>query len=147
MRTLLISLFLCLPIAVTATTYRWKDADGNTVFSQTAPSDGRDASTVRPPPSPAETPQAAQKRLQNQIQKFEDSREDKRLLEEKRQQNTQKKAVKDENCRRAQKNLSNIQQKSRQLINDGTGQYRRYSVEEKNNFIKKTREIIKRDCT
>ena len=146
MRLFLFIALLSLSLSSLATSYRWKDAEGNTVYSQIPPPDNRSVNIVRPPPPPAEKPQVVQKRLQDQLQRFEDANEDRHLLQKKQRENAQAKTNKDKNCTQAQKSLSNFQQKSRVLVKQKDGSYKRYTSQERSEKIKQLNVIIQQEC-
>ena len=148
MRTLYLPLLLGLSLshAALAAMYKWTDSEGNTVFSQTRPPDGREARTVAPPPPPAESPAEAQKRLHEMQQKLDDAREDRHLQAQQEQKALEEQHARQENCRKAKRNLQILEQRSRQLINAGDGQYRRYTPEEKAQKAAEYEAVIRRDC-
>ena len=61
----------------------WYDDLGQAVYSQFLPPDGRESTLVAAPPPPAEPPEVAKARLDAQLQKFDDNREDEQLQAEK----------------------------------------------------------------
>ena len=129
-----------------AEVYKWTDADGNTVYSQVPPSDGRRPETVAPPPPPAETPEQANARLDALQQQLEDAREDRELKSQKEQKSASEAAARRENCAKARSNLQGLEQRARQLVSDGKGNYRRLNPEEKAKQAAEYQKIIQRDC-
>lgn len=129
-----------------AGSYKWVDDDGNTVYSQIPPNDDRRVIRTDDPPPPGEKSQDAQRRLQELQQQLEDAREDRQLRAEKQREAAQENAVREENCRKARSNLRGLRERTRQLINNGDGEYRRYTPEERAALEARYREAIERDC-
>jgi hypothetical protein len=130
-----------------AAVYKWVDAEGNTVYSQVPPNDGQHPETVASPPPPAETPAEAQARLNALQQRLEDAREDRELADQAQQKSTREAAARRDNCAKARSNLQKLEQRARQLIGDGNGNYRRLTPEEKAKRAAEYKKIIQRDCS
>jgi len=146
-RTLPIAFFLLsLPTFACAATYQWVDENGVTVYSQLPPPNQADARKVAPPPPPATTPKAAQDELRRLQQKLEDLREDRELQASAQKKESEKQQLRVENCRRARENLQILQQRSRQLIKQSDGTYKRYTPEEKAQKVAEYEAMIKRSC-
>lgn len=137
---------LACPVGAVAAVYKWIDEDGNTVYSQIPPPKQREHSKVAPPPPPAVDPATAQRQLQEMQQRLEDSREDRELTAEKQDQEQAQRKARETRCAQARNNLRILQQRARQLINDGSGDYRRLSEEEKATKIARYQEVVKKDC-
>jgi hypothetical protein len=129
-----------------AEVYKWTDADGNTIYSQVPPNNGPRPETVAPPPPPAETAEQAKARLNALQQKLEDAREDRTLRAQKQQKLASEAAARRENCARARANLQGLEQRARQLVGDGKGNYQRLTPEDKAKRSAEYKKIIKRDC-
>ena len=142
---LLIGLIL-LPSLACAASYQWKDADGNTVYSQFPPPEGREAARIVVPPPPAAEPKAAKQQLLDMQQRLANSREDRGLENEKQQKARADADRRAENCRKARNNLQALQQRARQLIREGSGEYRRYTPEEKAKKTAENQKIVKENC-
>ena len=141
----LISLLLLPSLAITAT-YQWKDQDGNTVYSQFPPQAGQEVRTVAPPPPPAQAPEQAQQELealQRQLDEARESRQQERQAQEESRARAEARA---ENCRIVRENLRTLEQNPQRLVRESTGDYRRYTEEQRNEKIREYREIIQRDC-
>jgi len=139
-------LFLALALASQAcvATYQWVDENGVTVYSQLPPPSQNEVRKVAPPPPPA-NPQAVQE-LQEMRQRLEDLREDRTLEASRKQEESQKQQIRAENCRNAKENIRLLQQKSRQLIKDSDGVYKRYTEEQKAAKIREHQEVMQRNC-
>ncbi len=98
-------LALLAPPAADAATYKWRDADGNVVYSQIPPPDGRATQRLKPPPPPPE-PATAGKQLQDLRQRLEDHREDRGLDADKAREQARQKEVQRQNCEHARNNWS-----------------------------------------
>ena len=146
MRETMLALVLALTTqAVAAEVYRWIDDAGNTVYSQIPPRDGRPVNVPRPAARPAE-PAQAQKQLRDLQQRLEDSREDRQLATESLKKQQEKQKIKDENCRKARKNLAILRQQGRPRIRQPDGSYRRYTASETAQKIAEQERVIERDC-
>ena len=128
-------------------TYRWVDENGGTVFSQTPPPPGVEATVVGKPPPPAESPEVAQQRLQEQLQKLEDAREDRALAKDESAKATADKQRRKEGCNAARNNIELYDgTPPNRLIDDGSGNYRRVSQEERAAKIELARKYLDENC-
>lgn len=131
---------------VSAKTYRWTDDSGNTVYSQTPPPDGRSRETVKAPPPPAESPEAAQKKLQEQIDQLKGQREARQESKQKSEQAKQEAAALARDCETARNNLQTLRQGTRRLYRSHDGSVSRLSEEEKNTRIREAEAFIQEKC-
>ncbi|HPE79580.1 MAG TPA: DUF4124 domain-containing protein [Gammaproteobacteria bacterium] len=122
------------------------DENGQAVYSQFAPADGKPSETVKPPPPPAESPEVARQRLQQQLQKFEDNREDQSLAAEKRQQSESEAQQAKRRCDAARKNLEVLNGRARQLYQTSDGSVQRMSEDERQKQRAEMEKIIAADC-
>ena len=122
------------------------DENGQAVYSQFAPADGKPSETVKPPPPPAESPEVARQRLQQQLQKFEDNREDQSLAAEKRQQSENEAQQAKRRCDAARKNLEVLNGRARQLYQTSDGSVQRMSEDERQKQRAEMEKIIAADC-
>ena len=140
-------LFLLLPAVALAGTYRWVDDEGNVVYSQTPPPDGREVREIAPPPSPAEDPAAARKRLKALTEEAEKSSQRRR---EQRESQNRKKAEaerRQKNCEAARYNLELfLNRPPNVLFKTGENEYRRFTPEERQQQIDKLQKIIEKNC-
>ncbi len=139
-------LLLSLPAFTSAATYQWVDENGVTVYSQLPPPNQANVRKVAPPPPPATAPKAAQDELRRLQQKLEDLREDRQVQASAQQKEAEKQQVRSENCRRARENLQILQQRSRQLIKQSDGSYKRYTPQEKAQKVAEYEAMIQRSC-
>lgn len=135
-----------LPSVACAASYQWKDADGNTMYPQFPPPEGREAARIVAPPPPPAEPEAAKNQLHDIRQRLANSREDRGLENEKQLKASADAERRAENCRKAKGNLQILQQRTRQLIKQPDGSFKRYTTEEKARKIAEYSEIIARDC-
>ena len=145
----LIALLLLLPLTtelVSAKTYRWTDADGNVVYSQVPPRDGREATTVGAPPPPAESPEVAKQRLQEQIERLNQQRESRNLSKQQAQESKQQAEASAKNCEMARHNLEALRQGTRRLYRNKDGSYSRLTEEEVNSRAQETKSFIAENC-
>jgi len=128
-----------------AAMYKWVDGNGLTVYSQTPPASGQ-STLIKPPPPPAETPEEAQKRLNQQIQKLDDAAEDRELASQKKGEEENQADVFRTNCANAESNLLNLEGTPRKLMRKPDGEYVRLAEEERQKMIQEARDQIKQFC-
>jgi hypothetical protein len=149
--TLFRSLFVVVLLAgawtqAPAQLYKWIDEDGNVVYSQFAPPVDTPGEVVPPPPPPAEDPATAQQRLQEQLQRSADYREDQELAAEKAAE-MQTTAERDrERCAQARRNLQNLDGRSRQLYRTPDGSVVRLTEEERQQRRAEAQRVIDEAC-
>lgn len=144
-RQLIIVAGLILPLSGQAAMYKWVDDQGNTVYSQVPPPDGRSTREVAPPPPPAE-PEASQRQLNELRQRLNDAVEDRELQAESQAEQATERQQRRENCEAARYNLQGLQQSARQLVRSGDGDYRRLTPEEIKTKTEQYQKIIDQDC-
>ncbi|MDJ0739127.1 MAG: DUF4124 domain-containing protein [Gammaproteobacteria bacterium] len=145
-RNLLPLLILVAAPALAAKGYHlWYDENGQAVYSQFAPGEGRESRIIQGPPPPAEPPEVAQQRLQEQLQQFEDNREDEQLAAEKTATAAAEAGVKRQRCDAARKNLTLLNGPARQLFQTADG-IRRLTPEERQAKRDEMQKIIDTDC-
>jgi hypothetical protein len=132
-------------IAEQASYHLWYDDLGQAVYSQFAPPDGRDSRFVAPPPPPAEPPEQAQARLNEQLQQFEDNREDESLAAEKTAEAASVASQRQRRCDTARSNLKVLSGPPQMLIQTPDG-IRRLSEEERQSQRAEMQRIIDTDC-
>lgn len=124
----------------------WYDENGQAVYSQIPPDDGRETRLVKPPPPPAESPEVARQRLQQQLQQFEDNREDEELAADKAAKAEAEAQVARERCAAARHNLEGLNGPARRLFHTPDGQYQRLSEEEREKRRAELQKVIAEDC-
>ena len=134
-----------LPAAAAKGYHLWYDESGQAVYSQFPPDDGRPSETVKPPPPPAE-PEAAKQRLQERMQRLEDSREDKALGEEKAAEAEAEAAQARQRCDSARRNLEVLDGPPRQLYQRPDGSVVRMDEEQRQRQRAEMQKIIADDC-
>lgn len=130
-----------------AQSYRWTDDQGNTVYSQIPPPDGREVKLVAPPPRPAELPENEQEKLEEQLKQVNEA-EQKRQLERKalEEQRARDKYVKQQ-CTNARMNLETINNRPPQTqFQTSDGSYKRFTPEERAEQIKQATDTIEKYC-
>ena len=145
----ILSILVCcaLPsMALAAKGYHlWYDENGQAVYSQFAPGEGRESELVAPPPLPAEPPEVAQQRLNQRLQQFEDNREDESMAAEKAAKTTADQATRARRCADARRNLGLLNGPPRQLFQTADG-VRRLTDEERQSQRAAMEKIIAEDC-
>lgn len=147
-RLLFVAALLCITASALAAEgfHKWYDENGQVVYSQFAPPEGRDGEVVEPPPPPAEDPAVAQRRLQEQQQRTADFLEDKELASEKAAEQQAALDRDQERCARARENLRLLTGRSRQLFQMPDGTVTRLSEEERQARRAEMQTIIDESC-
>jgi hypothetical protein len=125
--------------------YRWVDEHGVTVYSQSPPPEG-EARQIRPPPPPAESPEAIQHNLTEQLQRLHDAREDREVADQARRQQQERQELKRRNCAAARANLTNLERLGGGLLQLPDGQYVRLTEEERQTRMTEARQQISENC-
>ena len=143
---MLLGLALALPAYAEKGYHLWYDENGEAVYSQFAPGAGRQSETVKPPPPPAESPEIAQERLRQQMQQFEDNREDQALAAEEAKQAEQDTARASERCATARQQIELLNGPARRLFRNSDGTVSRLSEEQREEQRAEMQRIIDADC-
>jgi hypothetical protein len=142
---LLGSAMLLAAVGVSAATYRWKDDDGQIIYSQHPPADGRPSSVIGAPPPPADA-EHEKARLEALRQNQADNREDRELSREASQEASASKAAMTKNCEIGRKNLQTLQTQSIRRIRLADGTIKRLTPEERQDLIDEAKRKIKDNC-
>jgi hypothetical protein len=145
-----LTLFLAVGISAPAMAddagyHLWYDDLGQAVYSQFAPPDGRESRIVAPPPPPAESPETARARLNEQLQQFDDNREDEELAAAKNAEVALAARQRQRRCETARSNLEVLNGPPRMLIQTPDG-IRRLTEEERQAQRAEMQRIIDADC-
>jgi len=124
----------------------WYDEDGQAVYSQFAPENGTPSERVKPPPPPAESPEAAQKRLQDQMQKSADYLEDKELAKEKAAQAADEAELHRQRCETARQNLQVLTGPPNRMFRQSDGSYQRLDEAERQKRREENQKVIAESC-
>jgi hypothetical protein len=143
-------LFLLLSLTLTVTPslaqdgmYRWVDEQGRVHYGQMPPS-GVQAEQMRRASPPAD--QAAQERLQREMEARDERQQQARSEEEVRAEQEASRRMRQENCERARSNLETLTSRgSRVTLREGD-QYRMLDEEERQAMIERTRNQIREFC-
>jgi hypothetical protein len=143
---LLLALAFALPAYAQKDYHLWYDENGQAVYSQFAPGEGRQSEAVKPPPPPAEAPEVARERLRQQLQQFEDNREDAALAAQEAREAEQAVAQADDRCATARQQLELLNGPSRRLFRNSDGTVSRLSEEQREEKRAEMQQIIDADC-
>jgi hypothetical protein len=128
-----------------ADTYRWTGDDGQTVYSQNPPADGRPYSKIGAPPPPAD-PAGARQRLDSLRQgQGERSRQQRQASEQQRKARTAQAAV-EKNCKTARRDLDLLAGTPRRLFRLPDGSVRRLTAEEREAMREQAERYLKENC-
>lgn len=143
---LLFGLAIVLPAYAAKGYHLWYDENGQAVYSQFAPEDGTPVQTVKPPPPPAESPEVAQQRLNEQIQKSADFFEDKQLAKKERTETEQTAEQAKMRCEAARRNLQELTGPPNRMYRQSDGSYKRWDETEREAQRKEMEKIIAESC-
>jgi len=143
---LLVGLTIALPAHAAKGYHLWYDENGQAVYSQFAPDDGTPVQTVKPPPPPAESPEVAQQRLQEQIQKSADFFEDKDLARKEAKKSEQATEQKKQRCEEARRNLQELTGPPNRLYRQSDGSYKRWDETQREERRIEMEKIIAESC-
>lgn len=135
-----------LPALATAEVYKWRDAEGNMVYSQTAPPAGTPSETLTPVPPPNKASEAARKQLDALKKRLDDQRKQRNEAARKAEQEEKKQAARRENCARVRASLTELEYKTNPLVPDGQGGYRRMTAEEHDAKVRQLRQDLEKYC-
>jgi hypothetical protein len=124
----------------------WYDENGQAVYSQFPPGEGRASRTIKPPPPPAESPEQATQKLQQQIQSLEDAREDRSLARQSTAEEMTRAEQLRKRCEAARTNLEGLKAGPRQLFRDTDGKIRRFDEAQRQARRAEMEKIIAEDC-
>ena len=141
-----LGLMIITPLGAAPGMHLWYDENGQAVYSQFPPDDGRQSTRIKPPPPPAESPEAARQRLQERLQRLEDNREDKALAREKAEKTKAERTLAKERCESARQNLVGFEGRARQLFRNPDGSVSRLTAEEREAKRAEMRKIIEEAC-
>ncbi|MBN1378493.1 MAG: DUF4124 domain-containing protein [Gammaproteobacteria bacterium] len=127
--------------------YKWKDADGQTVYSQTPPPEGIRAERLSGAPRSPEDPVEAMNQLRERAEAFAGRREDRLLVEKEGQQALEEKKKRDEICATLRKNLETLQNNPRVRDQSEGKEPVVITEEQRQANIKSTQERIQKECT
>ncbi len=147
---LIITLSIALLVWLTpasARTYRWVDENGVTIYSQSRPPSGTDATVIKtPPPAPASEPNETMKKLKTRLNAIEESKKKENETKEKEDKAAKNAEIRKQNCEAAKKNLEALEQHARVRMKMDDGEYKQLTDEERTAQIEKAKEAIKKNC-
>ena len=124
--------------------YKWVDEEGNTHYTQQPPpQDVKTSETIEP--SIGEASEKALQKIDLQMEKADKLRQQRLEAKKEQQEKEQAKAVKEKNCQVAKERLQ-VYSRPRGLIQQGDGTAIRITEEQRQEELKKARELIKEWC-
>jgi hypothetical protein len=132
--------------APAAKMYRWVDADGTVVYSQTPPPPERPAVTIAPPPPPPEPPEVARQRLDEQLKKGEEAKKEQQKAAEKEQKTAARSAEQEKYCDNARRNLELLENRPPRRYQLPNAEFKTFSEQEQLAEIQKLKDYLKKSC-
>ena len=142
------ALIVCFGGIASAEMYRWTDAEGNVIYSQTKPTDGSDVTVISPESTSPKTPddEAAQQ-LNEQIEALNQRSEARLKAKQEAEKKKQEDQAKRQRCETARKNLETMQSRPpNTLYNIGNNEYKRFTAEEFEAKIEQLQKDIDEFC-
>ena len=126
--------------------YKWVDDSGTVHYTQTPPSN-RDTQELKPPPGPADDPDAISGKLKEQVDAMEDRLTEKREGAADAQQWAEIQKLRRENCANARANLAKLQQGGNRAYRTPDGEVVRLTEEERQQRIDEANRQIQENCS
>lgn len=126
--------------------YRWVDENGVTVYSQSPPPSGQNATQIKPLSPPSTGEEEAWKDVERMMQKSSDLEQKRQIKADEKKKEEEKKQVKKTNCVAARRNLQVLQGSARARFRTPDGNYRRYTAEERRQKIEEAQAQVKQYC-
>lgn len=145
MNKILALLLALASLGTEAAMYKWTDENGKTVYSQQPPPAG-EVERVRTAPTPEQSVDAARKKLQEQMQRIEDRREDREIAKDKEGQARSKEDLAGQNCALARKNLEALNGSPNRVTRLADGSYKRLTPEERQQKIDEATKQVRENC-
>ncbi|MDR2366169.1 MAG: DUF4124 domain-containing protein [Zoogloeaceae bacterium] len=142
--TLAVLLSLAAFSVAQADVYKWKDAQGRTIISDT-PQPGKKAVTT-PSAAPDQTGDA-QKTLDDQELEFRKRQEEREAAEKKQNEETAAAARKTEACERSRSNLDMLESGTRIMRPNAQGKPEYINDQQRQAEIERVRENMQRNCS
>ena len=126
--------------------YKWSDDQGETHYTQFPPA-GRKAERMNAPPPPVESPEIAEKNLQNQVEIMEQQNEEQQQGAKDARQWAEIQKIRRKNCETANQNLVNLQRGGNVRYMGADGKIMRLTEEERQKRIDEANSQIKENCS
>jgi len=130
--------------------YKYIDENGQVVYTQFLPEAGVETETIRGPAPPPSTAKTSQQNLIDNLVTQAETREDKREAEKKAKQEEARNEQLKQNCKAARSNLEYLQRQAqgqdKRMLVGKDGKPMKMSDAQRQQQIKKAKEIIERDC-
>ncbi len=142
---ILTTLLLLWLLPAMATTYRWVDENGKTVYSQSRPASGK-VTIIKPPPPPSTSPAEAVKKPEAQQNPVSKSGNKKDAAQTNDGGQAGKDEIKKQNCENSKKALADIEPHPMVRMKMPDGSYKQLSVKERQEQIDKLNKNIEKYC-
>lgn len=126
--------------------YKYIDENGQVVYTQFRPDPGVVAETIRGPAPPPSSAKATRQELIDNLVNQAETREDRKAAQKKAEQEKTRDNQLKQNCEAARKNLKYLQGQDKRTLVDNDGKAITMSDSQRQQQIKKAREIVERDC-
>lgn len=128
-----------------ATTYKYQDAQGQTVYTQNPPADAN-VTEIKAPPPPASSAASEKASFDKELAKDHENDEKKNEANKEASMNAYTAEEKHENCMKARQQLTNLQLRNRIKMMGADGQATMLTESQKMAEIEKTKALIKTFC-
>ncbi len=128
--------------------YTWKNASGQTVYSQTPPPDGRARTLVAPAADPRNPESIEQQRRKTRetLQRLRDRQEDRELARQKQTRERAERQWRQEACRKARHNLKGYLSLGHRRVRGKDGVYYHPTDEQRQTLIDNARKQVETYC-
>lgn len=144
-KSLMCCALLVCALPASAEIYKWIDASGNVVYSQTPPPD-RSAEKVKGATKPATGSEQTGERLDAQLKESDERKAAEGKSEEELAIEAENKRIAVENCKKATKNSETLKSRGQISIKEEDGSFRKLAEEERQARISEAQAQVEEFC-
>jgi len=127
--------------------YKWVDQNGDLQYTQMPPPTGVQVLEIRSAPPPADDPEAERTRLQQETEAMDERMKERQESAAKAEVQAKNKEIRRQNCIKASKNLTELQQGGIKRYQTPDGEVLRLTEEDRQKRIAETKAQIAEFCT